>query len=79
MYKIDSSRKMAEIKIEKKHLYLLVAIMIFLLGVGIIVVNAYSQPIPTQGHGADLILISVPNQGEMTLQSAIDQGICVRG
>ncbi len=67
-----------KIQIEKKYLYLLVAIAVFLVGFGI-VFAAYSQAIPNPGHGADQVLISVPGQGEMTLQSAIDQGICCGG
>ena len=68
-----------KIQIEKKYLYFLIAITMFLVSFGIVFAFSYNQAILNPGHGADQVWIDVPNQGEMTLQDAIDQGICCGG
>ena len=60
------------LKIEKKHLYLLSAIMVFLVGVGyVIAVNPASKPNP--GHDSTELMINIGG-ADKTLQSAIDAG-----
>lgn len=59
-----------EISFEKKHFWMMLS-MILVLFIGV-VVYAYTQAIPSPGHGADSVLVLIPGVGEKTLQAAID-------
>jgi len=56
------------IRIEKRHVYIFVVLVVLLIGV--FVVKAYTTAIPNPGHGGDSVLISVNGQ-EKNLQTAI--------
>jgi len=58
-----------ELNISNQAVYLFIAIVL-VLGL-FVTVNAYSQPIPTPGHAADRILVSIRGE-EKTLQEGID-------
>ena len=63
------------LNIQKKDLWLLLAIMVFLIGVGFVIASyPYSQSIPNPGHGADNVWVDI-NGIEMNLQSAMGNGI----
>jgi len=61
------------IKIKKKDLWLLSAIMIFLIGVGYVVAYDYLGSIPNPGHGGDNVFIHI-NGASKDLQQAITNG-----
>ena len=66
---------MATINIKKKHLFFIIAVIVFFAGVGIVISNGpYTSSIPNPGHGADGILVKIPVLGEKTLQDAISEG-----
>ncbi len=59
------------IKIQKKDLWLLAAIFVFLVGVGYVIAYTYSSPIPNPGHGGDNVFINI-NGSNTDLQTAIN-------
>ncbi len=61
--------KMINIKTEKKDLWLLAAVMVFVVGIGYVI--AYSSPIPNPGHGGDNVYINI-NGNNKDLQTAIN-------
>lgn len=64
-----------KVNFQKKDLWLLSAIVVFLVGVGYVIASyPYSQAIPNPGHGGDTTWVNIPGQGEMTLQDAITNG-----
>ena len=62
---------MVTINIEKKHLFLIIAISVFLAGTVLVISYDYEDPIRNPGHGADTVWIDIHGE-EKTLQNAID-------
>ena len=62
------------INIQKKDLWLISAIAVFLVGVGVVIAfnpGLSGGDASTMGHSSDEILVDVPDYGQMSLQAAI--------
>lgn len=59
-----------KVNFQKKDLWLVAAIMVFIAGVGYVIAS-YSQPIPNPGHGGDNVYINI-NGNNTDLQTAIN-------
>ena len=68
-------KKMVNInlQIQKKDLWLLAAVMAFVVGVGYVIAYSYINPIPNPGHGGDENFIYI-SAGSKELQQAIADG-----
>ena len=62
-------------KFSNKIIFISIVAVLLIIGIG---VYAYTQQIPSHGHGCDAVLVSVDGF-TMTLQEAIDNGFLVEG
>lgn len=63
-----------EVNVRKKYFFIILGAILFFGGSLVVFAFSYTQQIPNPGHGADTVWVSVPGQGEMTLQDAITNG-----